>query len=169
MFTVYRASGTKTDDAYYGYCTGEDPKSIFLKGARRGELDRGDIRLFMMNGEDEDNIKIEVLDGCTDEIEAWMIRNDYRATCIDSITGPTHWPGNLAKRATDEYPERFDMWKTKIKQREAKTAREAWALGMWTQQSVKDLTTIYPRTQVVKDLDTLKPIEFSRKYSLTIV
>lgn len=166
MFTVYRASGNKSGDAYYGYCQGEDPKAAFMVGARRSELERADVRLFMANGEDEANIKVEVLDACNDEVEAWMSRNDFRATSIDSMTAPTYWPGNMAERAAKEFPERVADWKNKMQQRDAKNAREAWALGMWTQEAVKALTTTHPRQQVVKDLDTMKPVDFARKYSL---
>lgn len=166
MFTVYRASGNKSDEAYYGYCQGEDPKASFLVGAHRSELERADVRLFMANGENEDNITVEVLDGCIDEVEAWMRRNDYRASSIDSMTGPTYWPGNIAERASKEFPERVADWKVKMQQRDAKNAREAWALGMWTQEAVKALTKTHPRQQVVNDLDHLKPADFARKYSL---
>ena len=166
MFTVYRASGNKSDEAYYGYCQGEDPKASFLVGAHRSELERADVRLFMANGKNEDNITVEVLAGCIDEVEAWMRRNDYRASSIDSMTGPTYWPGNIAERASKEFPERVADWKVKMQQRDAKNAREAWALGMWTQDAVKALTKTHPRQQVVNDLDHLKPADFARKYSL---
>lgn len=166
MFTVYRAFGDKTGDAYYGYCQGEDPKAAFMVGARRSELERADVRLFVANDENEEAIKVEVLDACNDEVEAWMSRNDFRASNIDSMTGPTYWPGNIAERASKEWPERVAEWKVKMQQREAKTAREAWALGMWTQEAVKALTKTHPRQQVVNDLDQLKPADFARKYSL---
>lgn len=166
MFTVYRAYGPKHNESYYGYCTGDKPKEAFMVGARRSELERADVRLFMANGESEEDISIEVLDACTDEVEAWMVRNDYRASQCDSITGPTYWPGHIAERASKEFPERVADWKLKVTQRDAKNAREAWALGMWSQEQVKGLLTVHEKKQVVNDLDKMKPVDFARKYSL---
>lgn len=166
QFIVYRIAGKLSGDAYYGYCKDEDPKASFLKGASRTEESRVDVKFLMANGDDPDNITAEILDVANDEIEAWATRNDYRATMIDTVSGPTMWPGRIAERVAKEQPDRVAKWKKSMQMRDARTAREAWNLGMWTQDTIKELATRYPIQQIVTDLDKLKPLQFAVKYSL---
>jgi len=164
MFVVYRVSGTLSDQAYYGYTVNEnDIKSHWLLGAKRSE-DRGDSALFKLNNCDADLISVQVLDVSEDEVEAWMLRNDYRSSELDSITGPTNWPSGMLERAEQQAPGRSDSWKLNMEMRNASTARQAMQLGKWTFQDIKALSEKYDKKQIVRDLDTLTPYLFQSKY-----
>ena len=165
MFIVYRANETKTRTSYYGYCTGDSPKESFLIGAMRHNPERAAARrLFAIVDKDESRVQVEILEEHDNELDAWIGRNNYRATCSDAITGPSNWPSYMFERAQKEVPKTDEMWNERIKQRGAKTAREAWATGMWSNESIKDLSKTHPRQQVISDLDKLSPTEFDRKY-----
>lgn len=166
MFTVYRAYGPKSNLSYYGYSQSDDVKTAFLDGAHRPDMDRADVRLYMANGEDDEVIKIEVIDAFDDEISAWMCRNDNRAVHPDSISGPTMFPCSIAERAMKDAPERIKQWKKAVDQWAAPTARAAWALGLWTAAQIKELTFSYPKKQIITDLDALNPQEFTFKYEM---
>lgn len=165
MFTVYRASGSKSGLAYYGYCQGDDVSGAFGQFGR-SETSRADVRLMMANGtEDVDDLKIEVIDACTDELEALVARNDLRSTMTDSISGPTLFP--LAARAGEIDASSIDLWNQATTRFNAKTAREALARGQWTFQQIKDLSNAFDRKNVIKDLDALSPFDFAVKYQLS--
>lgn len=165
MFTVYKAYGTVSNETYYGYCKDREPKEAFLEQARRKE-DRADVRFLSNNNDSIDNITFEIVDGCIDEQEAWMKRNDLRAADVESVTGPTMWPGKFLERAQKEHPERVARWKKEEMFNKCATARKAYALGKWTVDQIKQLSTTYNKKQVVADLDKLTPKCFSEKYAV---
>ena len=168
MFVVYRATGVKSDGAYYGYAEGENPEKDFIVQASRTDRTRATNIMFNQNDCDEDNIKVEILDVFIDEMDAWITRNDYRAHMVDSVTEPTHFPLGIAERAKKEQPEKFSAWKRSVEVKSAKNARQAWAMGAWTQEAAKELCNVWSRTVVVKDLDSLNPLAFSKKYNLNM-
>lgn len=163
MFVVYRAHGPHSDKSYYGYGEGDDPREAFLKGAQRSDQERADVRLLQANRGDVDAIKVDIIDVFDNELDAWMLRNEVRERSADTISGPTMFPGNVAQRAAKEYPDRVKQW-MKSDVRNAKTAREAYALGKYTRQQLEALTATHPKKRVVYDLDHLTPQEFEQKY-----
>ena len=165
MFTVYKAYGTVSNETYYGYCKDREPKEAFLEQARRKE-DRADVRFLSNNNDSIDNITFEIVDGCIDEQEAWMKRNDLRAADIESVTGPTMWPGKFFEKAAKEHPERVAAWKQEELFSKCATARKAYALGKWSVAQIKQLSTSFPKKQVVFDLDKLSPKQFAEKYAI---
>jgi hypothetical protein len=172
MHIVYRVSGPSTDLAYYGYAIGEtidDAKSTFMVGANRKatvSANRGDRRLLEANRNDPSTLTFEEICIFAIELDAWSSRNDERASNVDAITGPTMLPGNMANQAKELTPERFAEWAKVKKQRDAKTAREAWGLGMWTTEAIKDLSNTFNKKQVIVDLDKMDPQQFALKYAL---
>lgn len=172
VYVVYSIQGTHSPLAYYGYLMGNDDitpqtiKQAVLKCANRPYPERGDVRIFNANQRDESVMTVEILDVFNDEVEAWMSRNEYRSLTHNAITGPTMFPGNIAERAAANYPDTIAKWKLRLQQRGAKTAREAWKLGMWASEIIKALPTKYNRDQVIHDLDKMSPIDFSIKYSI---
>lgn len=169
MFIVYRAFGTHSTQSYYAYAKGEekeDALKTFLVGAHRTE-ERGDSLLFMLNNQDELSMDIEILDVFEDELDAYMLRNELRVIHSDSITGPTPWPGNMARRAENERPEELEAYRKRLKIRGAKSARQAYALGLWTKAVIDNLASWSTnKPQLKKDFDKLSPSEFSIKYSI---
>jgi hypothetical protein len=169
---VYSIEGCHSAHAYYGYCAGTDEttqqniKDAFLIGATRPDPERGDVRLFAENHQDETSLEVTIIDVFEEEMDAWLCRNEQRSLNHNAITGPTMFPGNIAARAAKEHPETLAQWAARLKQRGAKTARQAWALGLWTSEVIKELPLRFPKSQVMTDLDKLSPIEFSVKYSI---
>jgi hypothetical protein len=168
MYTVYKAYGPEDDRVYYGYAQGDEQAiaNNFRAGVNRTDPDRAEKRMVDINGGDPDSIKFEVVDVFTDELDAWTMRNDLRISDAQSLTGPTMFPGNILARAQKERPEKLLAWKQTKEFSAAKTAREAWSLGMWSQEAVKALTQKFPRAEVIKDLDKLNPTQFASKYGL---
>lgn len=170
-FIVYKVSSPHTDRVYYGYGQGqsmEDIKKLFLAGARRGDApDRGDGKMLLAAKEDIESLKFEMVDVSPDEIEAFTVRNDNRASDSASITGPTAFPGNVYKRALQLHPDRVKSWKIQ-RDLNSMTAREA----MSVEQSqlkfpmVKKLVQDQPdlHNQVKTDLDGLTYPAFMAKY-----
>lgn len=171
MFSVYKISGIMSSSTYYGYCVGEDMLESFMKGARRAvdpTIRRGAGDLLRENDSNEDNLTAELVDACTDELEAWCIRNDERSSDIFSITGPSAWPANIAQRASKDHPERVEQWKKNRNINECPTARKAAKLGGFKVSDFKALGEVHGRDAVMKDMDGLNPKQFSEKYSLPI-
>jgi hypothetical protein len=168
MYTVYKAYGPEDDRVYYGYAQGDEQAiaNNFTAGVNRTDPDRAEKRLVDINGGDPDAIKFDVVDVFNDELDAWTMRNDLRISDAQSLTGPTMFPGNILARAQKERPEKLMAWKQTKEFSAAKTAREAWGLGMWSQEAVKALTQKFPRTEVIKDLDKMNPTQFASKYGL---
>lgn len=164
MYIVYKITGTFTNLAYYGYCEGEtadDVKHHFLKGATRSD-ERKDVEWLENNNNDTD-IKVSIIDVCNDEVDAWASRNDQRSNNIDSFTQPTIWPLNASQHFKDE-GERSKKWKLKTSQLSAKTARQAYSMGLWNIAQIKELCLKHGKQVVVSDLDTMSPITFINKY-----
>lgn len=83
----------------YGYCTGDSPKESFLIGAMRHNPERAAARrLFAIVDNDESRVQVEILEEHDNELDAWIGRNNYRATCSDAITGPSNWPSFMFER-----------------------------------------------------------------------
>ncbi len=168
-FIVYKAAGKKSGTAYYGYVRGskeQDAREAFFAGANRNDEGRGTTRLLAQNNDDPDLITFELLDQVDDELEAWMLRNDYRSANADAITGPTMYPPDAIKRAKALAPERVMSWKRKIVPKLEKTAR-SYVNGNpgFPLADLKAIaTTPALKVQVTKDLDQLSPMEFEQKY-----
>lgn len=169
MFTVYRAFGPHSTLSYYGYSQGENVLEAFIAGGTRTETERADVRLINANNGDSTCIQIEVIDVFEDEMDAFIVRNEQRALHSDSISGPTYFPGGIAERAAKEKPESVEGWKRRMEMKGAKTARQAYALGMWTKDQIISLGKIFKREVIVKDLDKLTPVEFDQKYKEYII
>lgn len=174
-YIVYRVSSDLTSLTYYGYALAEDKAGAletFMKGAKRAfnpEIRRGDVEWFQThNQEREDCVVFEIEDVCVDELEAWMIRNDLRASDVFAVTGPSQWPIINYERANKEQPERVKQWKANKEINNCKTARQALKLGAWQFPQIKALSDTYLRETVVNDLDGLTPQDFSSKYELPI-
>jgi hypothetical protein len=174
-FIVYRASGPKSNSVYYGYASDtRDARKTFLSGAARSEDTRADVRLLALNGDDPDSIKIEALDEADSEYEAWVFRNDARASDPDSITGPSHFPGQFWKRAGKENPEKIAKWtETQTRQKvlqTAKTGRDLLVGNIWSNAEVATAAANAPggKAAFVKDLDNwkLSAPDFATKYNL---
>lgn len=173
MFAVYKATGVKSEEAYYGYATVvKDDSEIlarFVETAKNNsslESPKGSAKLFQLNDEDAELIRIEIVDVTDDEITAFTLRNDLRSQYSDSITAPTFMPWGIAQRAEKLDPERSKKWRHAAKCKDAKTAREAWRLGKWADAAVKALCSKFDKKSVVQDLDAMNPAAFELKYSL---
>lgn len=169
MFTVFKATGPFTTLAYYGYSQNENVREGFLAGGTRSENERADVRLVQANNGDVDSITIEVIDVFEDEMDAFIVRNEQRALHSDSISGPTYFPGGIAERAAKEKPDSVEGWKRRMEMKGAKTARQAYALGMWTKEQIILLGNVFSRDEIVKALDKLSPVEFDLKYKEYII
>lgn len=172
MYIVYRVTGPHTSEAYYGYAEGSemsDAKRTFVGGASRADatsVTRGDRRLVDSNNGDITSLRYECLDVFEDEVEAFIMRNDLRVTSVDSITGPTMFPGNIAERALKEKPDSVTSWSAMAKMRSARTAREAYNLGRWKFDAIRELAKKFKPVDVKRDLDNLTPDMFAAKYSV---
>jgi hypothetical protein len=165
MYVVYKVSADSTDSVYYGYTIGEDVKKAFMVGAnRQAEPDRGDVRMINQAG-GEDNLRFQMVDVFDNEIEAFVARNDARASDGASITGPSHFPASVYQRALKDYPEKAKMWKLDAGQT---TAREAMANGMFTFDTLKALVAQNPsiKNQLKIDLDKMLYTDFKTKYGV---
>lgn len=171
-YVVYKAYGKNTNRVYYGYARGDEAnvKTNFTAGYNnRSGGDRAERKFVDLNGGELDDVMFDIVDVFIDEYDAWMARNEERAEDALSITGPTMFPGDIAARASRENPERISQWKRRMSISKAKTAREAYAAGAWTKQQLDQLIKpIGParKGDIVADLDSLTPQEFSTKYSL---
>jgi len=168
-FVVYKVSSPKTDSTYYGYCTGEDVERCFLVGANRQDNpDRGDVKMINAAGGKE-FLQYEMVDVFANEEEAFMERNDRRASDGASITGPSNFPATIFQRVLKSHPNRAAAWKM-ARGVESLTAREAMGdeykgAAKYTYQDVKQLAkTPQEKQQVMHDLDSLSYPEFVRKY-----
>lgn len=170
MFIVYRVYGKTKPYNYYGYSRLADVAEAFMIGAIRPEPNRGDVRFLNMNGGLVENLIFEEIETFSHEIDAWICRNEFRADDAYSFTGPTMFPPSIAERVAKDFPKQMKDWHKALAKRKvresAKTAREAWSLGQWTKDEIKNLTLVYPRDQVVCDLDSCDPTVFAEKYAL---
>lgn len=173
MFSVYRVTGSHTNLAYYGYVHHEDPttiKNAFLDQAKmRQDNDRGDIKLVNANNGDTESLTVTIIDQFDNELDAWTCRNEQRVFECDSITAPTPFPTGMADRCKQDKPETVARWRERMMMRTAKTARQAYAMGMWTKQHIHDLAKVFKRDDVIKDLDRLSPDDFDLKYKAYMI
>lgn len=165
MHHVYQISGSNNNEVYIGYCP-EDEMSVLDHFLKRidGSDDRGDSRFVNEQGGDTAALTATILETVDNEWEAHTLRNEYRAQNPYSYTGPTHWPMGAYERAMQEAPDRVQAANDRWKARSCKTARDAWAAGLWTKEQVKTFADKHGRSQVVADLDSLTPNEFLIKY-----
>ena len=171
MYIVYRAFGKLSSLSYYGYQKGEEKEEVLLEvlsdAKRPDRKDSGISKLFVLNNEDESTFDVEIIEVCTDELEAFISRNEQRVSNYDSITGPTPWPMTMSRRAESEKPETMEQHRKRMKQRGAKTARQAYSLGLWTKSVIDNLVSwSTDKPQLKKDFDKLSPDEFAIKYSI---
>jgi hypothetical protein len=167
MYKLYKISCTYTASVYYGYCKAElNPIETFVRHANlRTEGQSGDSRLIQENNNDVESLQAEILDEIDHEIDAFIARNDQRALDPLSITGPTYWPTQVHQRAQKEQPTKYIQWKALGKAKNAKTARDAYSLGAFKFAQIKQLGYLFEE-QVGADLDSLSPVEFSKKYDI---
>lgn len=168
MYAVYKVTGQFTNSTYYGYkenCdSSEDAKQGFLTGATRKEQ-RGDVMFIEQNDGNNEDITVTIVDVVDDEFEAMCSRNEFRASDIESVTGPTFWPFGT-HRVDQDKPGASARWKRAIQLREATTARQAWKLGAFAGADMKKLRDNYNRNDIVRDLDKLTPKQFSETYCI---
>ena len=170
MFIVYKVYAKTTPHSYYGYTRLHDIREGFLLGAQRGEKERGDVRFLALHSGDINKLMFEELETCESEMDAWMLRNDYRAVDQFAFTGPTTFPGSIAQRVAKEFPERMADWQESMvirRHREAaRTARQAYNQGVWTKDAVMGLLKKHKRDDIVRDLDFMSPSKFAEKYAM---
>lgn len=163
---VYKVSSPNSEQVYYGYTKEEDVKSAFMAGAKRGdELGRGDVRLLNSAGGNVEDLNFELIDVFTNEVEAFMERNDLRAKDPMSITGPSNRPDQMNIRAAQDYPERVSRWKLDADLNKM-TARQAMASKAFDMSELTDITKVQPnvRSQIISDLDKLLYPVFKTKW-----
>ena len=171
QYVVYKVSSPHTDRVYYGYATGasmEDVKKGFLIGGQRTDaLDRGDGKMLQAAKEDIDTLEFEIIDVSPDEIEAFTARNDNRAQDSASITGPTHFPGNVYKRALEAHPERAALWKAQksLATMHVRDAMKEPSSGL-TYDMLKQLVAANPKikAELQADMDRLPFPAFMQRY-----
>lgn len=167
MWVVYQISGDLDNHVYYGYSMAEDETQLLAKWIKQADRteDRGDKRLYELNQSNDEYVKLTVMDVFNDELDAWMTRNDLRASDCNSITGPTYFPGQLFERAKQTLTEDVrNRWKQSIDMHNAATARMAYKLGRWTFPQIKQLSDTYDKSVIAEDLDQLSPVDFNSKY-----
>jgi hypothetical protein len=173
-FTVYKVSSDRTSSTYYGYTNGDETTALeafmvhakykIIPGKVRGASEWHQIE----NQEDEDSIVLEVVDACTDELEALESRNDQRSADQYSIVGPSFFPPLLGKKLKENSPELIEEWKRRHQIKKAPTARKAMILKGFDMHKVKMLGELHGKIMVVADLDKLTPNEFSVKYLMPL-
>ena len=170
-YIVYKVTSPKTDHVYYGYCTGDenDIERTFMTGAKRqNSPDRGDVRMINAAGGKE-NLNFDIIAVFTDEVSAFVERNDQRAGDSFSITGPTNFPGNIFRRAIELHPDRLKKWKIQVSINEV-TARETMSEQFKDQAkfSHADLLALAKqginKEDIKRDLDLLLYPAFLKKY-----
>lgn len=164
-YVVYRVSSPNTDAVYYGYSSGPDIKKAFLVGAnRQAEPDRGDVRMINAAG-GEDTLRFSMEDVFTDELDAWMTRNDLRARDNMSITGPSNFPTPMLRAAKSTDPDRVARWKLE-QGLQNMTARQAMAAKEFSMSDLQGVVAKNPsiKPALIKDLDQLTYPDFKAKY-----
>lgn len=162
MYAIYKVSGENTDSVYYGFCQGDDPRKVFLKSATHRTEDRGDALMVEENDGDIDSLVVEIVDSADSVEEAQKLRNELRVDPF-AVTGPTYWP--LGPQVFERScPELKAVWDKSIALRNAATARQAYALGAYTKETIAALAIQHTRSVIVKALDVLTPKQFSTKY-----
>jgi hypothetical protein len=163
--TLFKVSGPNTKLVYYGYAKTGNEQATFMGGCLRTDNEkRGDARLLEANDNDAASLEFTMLCEYEEEFEAWTARNDNRAADACSITGPTMFPIESARRAAKEFPEVLSAWKLRMKQKEAKTALEAYQLGAYTFPQIKELNAKH--AGVMKQMEVLTPLEFANLYGI---
>lgn len=160
---LYKVTGPASNQCYIGYAVGDEAAArvSFMVGAsRKSGGDRGARDLLVENDNDANALTLAVVEQFDNEFDAFMQRNDLRATDPNSITGPSHFPAAMYQRAGADFPEKQTAWSLAKKMRDAKTARDAYALGAWTFAQIKLANT------VKGDLDVMTPVAFAAKYNL---
>jgi hypothetical protein len=170
MFTVIKVTNSCTNQTYYGYSAGDDIEVIkkqFLHNATGANALRGDVKV--LNGCNHDDLVFTVHDVCDTEEEAHLIRNEARVEDIDSVTGPSVLPIAINTAATKMFLERAEALNTRIDMLNSKTARQAFANGLWSGNQIQSLLKKFSRADVVRDLDKLTPVVFSSRYNSHMV
>lgn len=158
MYAVYRISSLKSPSVYYGFCTvDKDPLDQFLHQAE-GPPERGDAQ-YVANCGGRHALSAESLEQFDHQIEALFARNAYRSKDKKSYTRPSNWPG---PNFTDLKDRRAYALHRELLR--ARTARDAYAAGMWVAASINLIGMVCGRNTVLHDLDHLNPVEFDEKY-----
>lgn len=168
MYTIYRVTGTATKQSYYGYATGslQDAQKTFLVGANRPSDERIDVQFAEKAGA----LSFEAIGECEDEALALVMRNEARASCAASVSGPTNWPAMLHRIAQTQYGERADRPVQLYKAMRKATAREAYADAAFTFSDLKNAmsATNTDRETITADLNSMSPREFVEKYNIRV-
>lgn len=170
MYTVYKVTGDIGEEVYYGYTDSKQtPEKNFLKRTGSKDLSRGDVRMLMKNNDDPEMLNYTIIDSCTDEMEAFISRNDHRAADGASIVGPSIFPGTIYDRVAKLSPKSLLNWKGR-KYEECElpdfklTGMEAYKLGRWDISEMKPLGVKFGNNVVRDDLNNLNSDEFALKY-----
>lgn len=166
MFTVFQIEHPSTPSVYIGYCRQDDstPLEHFLRGAQRPD-DRKDVEFLTLCG-DSAQMTWRSLSEKENEWEAFIARNQARATTSTSFTGPSVWPAGAYERAQKEIGDDVQVPLTMWKALEQSTARKAYEMGLWSFDEIKRCVASSNRTAVNDDLNKLAPREFATKYNL---
>lgn len=173
-YAVYKVTGPNTEKVYYGYSKGADDesvrKSFFVGANRKGKDDEGRGAQILVNANGgQDDLEFEILDVTDTEEQAFMARNEEREADSNSTTGSSYFPPHIHRSVSANNPEHMAKISMLRDLSKCKTAREAWAKKFFDTAAMKALPTQHNKQEVVRDLDTLNPREFSKKYNIPFV
>lgn len=153
---LYIVTGSHTTMVHYAYAREGMEKSTFFAGCDRTDVDyRGDARMLAENNGDRDGLSFIVMQSFEDEADAHNARNEWRARDVDAIVGPSVFPADVHARA---------IGKRSYKLSRSKTAREAWAVGLFTGEQIAAAAAKHGRDTILKALDQMAPSNFEQLY-----
>lgn len=107
------------------------------------------------NNGDSDSLVFVIVESFEDEADAHNARNEARERDANSIVGPSVFPTDVHARA---------IGKRSYKMTKIKTAREAWAAGLFTNDQIKGAANKLGRQVVLEALDLMSPMNFENMY-----
>lgn len=193
-YAVYSMSAPGSPETYYGYNkfdadaptsrTGLTPEDKLRRaiiasskiGANERDSEfrtRGTRNLIAAAG-GEDRVIITILNIVKTEFDAFIERNDYRASEADSISRPSNLPQGLYKRALRDHPDKVAAWGidavdeegNKIKHPSKMTAKEAYGAKLFTHADLLAVTSINPKSkpELIMDLEKMMYYPFKAKW-----
>lgn len=178
MFQLFVITGRYTPYKYYGYCDADADvmKEFLWRSASSNDLikekERGDLRLIAENNHDRSSLECETLAVYETEEEAFIARNDQRASDPLSISGVTRFPYLVSARAVTK--QKAAEWDALQRAKSAVIAgdgiRELYSLDgarfhAWFPRAT--LKEVYGE-QVKNDLKELTFLAFCEKYHLNL-
>ena len=193
-YAVYSMTAPGSPETYYGYNkfdadapisrTGLTPEQklrrSIIASSRIGadgtdsEFKTRGTRNLIASAGGEDNVVITVLSTVKTEFDAFIERNDYRASEPDSISRPSNLPPGLYKRAMRDHPDKVAEWGIgavdkdgkKIKHPSKMTAKEAYAAKLFTHADLLVSTAAGPKVkkELIRDLEKMMYYPFRDKW-----